>query len=103
MTTMTEPSRKVRDHAEALALLAEWERSDEPVSNWCRERGINWRSLVAYKGVPTEEPRFVEVAVEPAAPVSHYRIELLSGVAIEVDDHFRAATLGRLLEVLAPC
>jgi hypothetical protein len=83
--------------------LAEWERSEDPVSSRCRESGINWRSLVAYKGVPTEEARFVEVPVAPAAPVGRYRIELGSGVTIEVDDHFRSATLGRLLEVLEPC
>jgi hypothetical protein len=99
----TEQHRKVRDQAEAYELLTEWEQSDEPVSEWCRARGINWRSLVAYKGVPADEPRFVEVAIESAAPLSHYRIELGSGIAIEVDDHFRKSTLGRLLEVLAPC
>ncbi len=99
----TEQYRKVRDQAEAVELLAEWEQSDEPVSEWCRARGISWRSLVAYKGVPVLEPRFVEVTVEPAASMSAYRIELGTGITIEVDDNFRKATLGRLLEVLAPC
>jgi hypothetical protein len=99
----TEQCRKVRDQAEALDLLTEWEQSDAPVSEWCRTRGINWRSLVAYKGVPADEPRFVEVSMEPVVPVSQYRIDLGSGIAIEVDDRFRKATLVRLLKVLAPC
>ncbi len=95
--------RKVRDHAEAVVLLDEWEHSDEPVSSWCRERGINWRSLVAYKGVPDEQPRFVEVTMSPPATAGQYRVVLNDGVAIELDDHFQEATLGRLLRVLAPC
>lgn len=95
--------RKVRDHAEAVELLGEWEQSDEPVSSWCRGRGINWRSLVGYKGVPAEQPRFVEVTMAPPATPGQYRVVLGDGVAIELDDHFQEATLGRLLRVLAPC
>ncbi len=95
--------RKVRDEAEALELLTEWEHSGVPVSEWCRSRGINWRSLVGYRNSGVELPRFVEVTVEPTAPASLYRIELGSGITIEVDDHFQTATLTRLLEVLAPC
>ncbi len=84
-------------------MLAEWEQCDEPVSEWCRARGVNWRSLVAYKGVPQDEPRFVEVTVGPGTPAGLYRIKPGSGLAIEVDDHFQTSTLTRLLEVLAPC
>ncbi len=98
-----EKCRKVRDEAEALELLAEWGRSGELVSEWCRSRGINWRSLVGYRNAGVELPRFVEVTVEPATPAGQYRIELGSGITIEVDDHFQSATLTRLLEVLAPC
>jgi len=99
----TDLGRKVRDQAEAAVLLAEWEQSGELVSLWCRERGINWRSLVAYKGVPDAQPRFVEVTVAPTAAPGMYRVVLGDGVAIELDDHFQEATLDRLLRVLAPC
>ena len=63
-------NRKVRDPAEAFELLAEWEQSDEPVSDWCRARGINWRSLVGYKNVSVDELRFVEVALTAHLPGS---------------------------------
>jgi hypothetical protein len=46
--------RKVRGQDEALELLAEWERSDEPASEWCRTRGINRRSFVEYKSLGVE-------------------------------------------------
>lgn len=89
---------------EAKELLAEWEPSGERMSDWCRARGINWRSLVAYRDTrPGGEVEFVEVEAPASGPGGLYRIVLGGGVAVEVDDRFQEATLGRLLRVLSPC
>ncbi len=93
---------------EAAELLAQWQRSGERMSQWCRERGISWYSLSARKGWMTTrrdvEVDFAELVVEaaPEPAASRYRIEV-GDFAIEVDDHFRTETLRRLLWTVGQC
>ena len=103
--------RLVRDRQEALELLERWEDSGERMSDGCTGRGINWYSLNAYRGRGVRsaraEPQFVEltVAVPPvqvAAPMARYVVRV-GELEVEVDDHFRGDTLGRLLEVVGAC
>jgi len=104
--------RKVRAD-EAVELLERWERSGEPMSRWCAERGLNWYSLSAYKGWlctrwgsdPPAEVAFAEVVVD--APVvaqpprtGRYCVEL-GEIVVEVRDDFQEDTLRRLLRVVA--
>jgi len=98
--------RKVR-RSEAAELLREWQCSGEQMSRWCEERGINWYSLCAYKGwLMTRDPEveFAEVVLASAAPepLGRYRVEL-GDMVVEVDDHFRAETLRRLVQAVATC
>lgn len=44
--------RKVRDADEAKQLLAAWSRSGVPMATWCKQRGVSWYSLAAFKGWP---------------------------------------------------
>jgi hypothetical protein len=93
--------------SEAAELLGEWEGSGEKMSQWCEDRGLNWYSLNAHKGREASLPRvaFAEVVLadaEVVASVGRYRVEL-GDIVVEVDDHFRADTLRRLVQVIAAC
>jgi len=104
----------VRNKPEALALLDELERSDLELSAFCASRGVDGRSLNCWRhnlgGCSSDRPEFqplrlvevvaTETAVTPAAAA--YKLSI-GGVCIEVDDHFRDATLTRLLRVAATC
>ena len=100
-----ETGRKVK-RSEAAELLRTWECSGEPMARWCAARGLNWHSLNAFKGwgLVEPEPEFTELVVAAAGPGSlgRYRIEL-GDFVVEVDDHFRADTLRRLVQVVATC
>lgn len=94
--------RKV-SRSEAAGLLEAWKLSGAKLSHWCAERGLNWYSLNAHKGrLPAStEVGFVELTTA-LEPVARYRVEL-GDVIVEVDDHFRADTLRRLVEVVSTC
>ncbi|MBC8425824.1 hypothetical protein H8E07_17060 [bacterium] len=100
--------RRVRDHEEAVELLSALAASGLPLAEFCRSRGIDGRSLHCWQlnlRPPTPPSsgglRLMELSVAvPDRPVAGYRIRF-DGVEIEVDDHFREETLGRLLQVLA--
>ena len=100
--------RKVRDHEEAVELLSALSASGLPLSEFSRLRGIDGRSLHCWQlnlrpaaAPPSGGLRLLELSVaRPERPVASYRIRF-DGVEIEIDDHFREETLGRLLQVLA--
>jgi len=100
--------RKVRDHEEAVKLLSALAASSLPLAEFSRSRGIDGRSLHCWQlnlRAPAPPPsgglRLMELSVgRPDRPVASYRIRF-DGVEIEVDDHFREETLGRLLRVVA--
>ena len=118
--------RKVEGESEAAALLEEWSASGEPISSWCKQRGISWYSLVGFKGWLHRDPKndrrarpvrwsgvgkggggtgFVEVeatASIPSRPPARYRVVLGERV-VEVDGDFDDQVLGRLLRVVASC
>ena len=95
--------RKVRDAREAAQLLSAQSSSGLTMSAWCAEAGIDGRSLSAYRSrLPSV--RLVEVGLEApgSGPASVYRV-VVADVVIELDEHFRSDTLGRLLEVVRSC
>jgi hypothetical protein len=118
--------RKIEGEGEAMALLKEGSASGEPMSTWCKARGINWYSLLGFKGWLHRDPpaarvtapvrgssvdqggggaRFVEV--ERTAVVLHrtsprYRV-VIGPRVVEVDEDFDDQVLGRLLRVVASC
>ena len=101
--------RCVRDHEEAEALIEEWQASDQPMSDWCATRGINWRSLSGFKGKlksRTLGDDFVEVNLtipSPATKPARYEIHLGDGRHLSLGDNFSEVTLTRLLAVVCPC
>ena len=103
--------RKVRDAAEARALLAEVGEVDGRArASWARARGIDPRSLHAWwlnlggrgRREEVSSLRLVELVVESPSSWPRYVVRV-GDVAIEVDERFDGATLKRLLRVVATC
>ncbi len=101
--------RKIEDEAEAIAALDSIARTGLELSEWCRARGIDPRSLSGWRGVlkargyePASVPSFVEVVRVPVEPVARYAVRR-GAFTVEVDDSFEEATLERLLRVIATC
>ena len=104
--------RKIRDEAEAIEALDSIARTGLAVSDWCRARDIDARSLAGWRGVlkkrgyepPVEgtPPDFVELVRVPVERVARYTIRHRE-FTVEVDDDFDDHTLGRLLAVVGAC
>lgn len=102
--------RKINDEAEALEALDSIGRTGLGLADWCRARDIDARSLAGWRGVleargyeppaARSQPDFIEVVRVPVDRSSRYTIRH-RGFAVEVDDDFDDATLGRLLTVVA--
>ena len=109
------PLRKIRNLIEARKLLDRWERSGEPFAAWCREQGVSYQSLAAYKryrhpptptGKKADGPaiEFVELQLAPAPPpTARYTLRLQNGHAIECDDAFQDDHIRRLLALVQAC
>jgi len=101
--------RKVRDRAEAVALLDGLSASGQSLAGFCRVRGIDGRSLNCWRynvqdGTPRAPVglRLVELAAPVPLPPAVYRV-VLDGIEVEVDDQFCDDTLARLLAVVSAC
>ena len=102
--------RKVRDEAEARAVVAAANASGLPRRVWAREHGISPRSLNAWQMNLDRRDRrrapglqLVEVTgLTAPRPTALYVIEV-AGVRVELGDDFRDDTLGRLVRVLRGC
>ncbi len=95
---------------EARAALAALERSRKPVSVFAAEHGLDPQRLYSWRRRlgGAEPTAFRELIVRPSATVSSsataaspFEIVFASGVVVRVPASFDAATLERLLEVLA--
>jgi hypothetical protein len=118
-------ARRIDDELEAQRCLLAVEASDLSLGKWCRERGIDGRSLNAWrvnlarrgaKAAPKREPRrkrtasgsgLVElvrapVAMATAPSATRYVLEI-SGARVEFGDDFREDTLARIMTVLHAC
>lgn len=98
--------RKIRDIQDARASLAAWEASSLALGVWAREQGIDGRSLHCWKlnlrGRTRAPARLVELVPAPRSMTARYTVRF-DGIELELGDDFRDDTLGRLLQVLAPC
>ena len=109
--------RKIRDEAEARKCLADVSASRLSLAEWARAHGVDGRSLNSWRNnlarregarpalvewVPSGLARSVEpVPVQPLGP-ARYTIRC-GELSVEVDEHFNADTLRRLLRVVASC
>jgi len=99
--------RKIRDEAEARALLDELDHARVPLVDLCRARGLDARSLSCWRrNLQRRAPeplRFVELVTAPAPPpAARYRLTV-GDVAIELSDDFHPHTLARLLAAVRGC
>ena len=108
------PARKITDETDAHACLEAAQRSGLPRTEWARAHGVDARSLNAWRmnlerrgqqGPPESQLRLVEL-VSGEAPVTSAGsgVRLVVGdLVVEVDRGFDPGTLGRVLDVVAPC
>ena len=104
--------RKIRDEQDARRCLAAAQASRKSRSAWARQHGVDGRSLYAWdkKLAPDAEASkkperhggLVELIPNSADVASRYVVRC-GRLAVEIDDHFDEATLGRLLKVIAAC
>jgi hypothetical protein len=99
--------RKIRDEAEARALLDELDHARVPLVDLCRARGLDARSLSCWRrNLQRRAPeplRFVELVTAPAPPpAARYRLTV-GDVAIELSDDFHLHTLARILAAVRGC
>ncbi len=108
------PGRKIADETDAHACLEAAMRSGLPRAEWARAHGVDARSLNAWRlnlerrsaeAAKPSELRLFELVSEAAPPrsaVSGVRL-VLGELVVEVDRGFDAGTLGRVLDLVAPC
>lgn len=105
--------RKVRDEADARSCLAQVVSSRKPRADWARENGVDARSLNMWRlnleragraHVQVVRPRVVElVAHEPeTGPRARYVVRV-GELRVEVDEHFDADVLRRLISAVSSC
>lgn len=98
--------RKISGEAEAVALLGEWRSESVDFKVFCRERGIDGRSLQCWRmNVARREPetvRLLELTLPGEETVARYQVHV-GDYTVEVDDHFREQTLTRLLAAVGRC
>lgn len=108
--------RKIVDERDARACLSALARSAEPLRVWARRRGIDGRSLRAWKinlsrstTALAKRPAAQLVELVPASTAAiarRYTVRVGVGVgvgSVEVGDDFDPGTLRRIVEVLRSC
>lgn len=102
--------RKIRDADEARILLDRYEVCGASLVDFARMEGIDGRSLNAWR-INLERarrrdidsvPEFIELVSTGAVGTSPFLVRC-GPFAVEVPPQFDAATLARLLEVVATC
>lgn len=114
--------RKIRDEADARASLAAAKKSGLTPTAWCRTAGVDGRSLRAWsinlargaagsrgkaatRAALTKRVDLVELVAAPRSITSaarRYTVRV-GELGLEVGDDFDAATVRRLVAVLAAC
>lgn len=108
------PGRKITDETDAHACLEAAVRSGLPRAHWAHVHGVDARSLNAWRlnlerrtrrAVGPPELRLVELVSGPVVSRSSGSgVRLRIGeVVVEVERDFDVSTLGRVLDLMAPC
>lgn len=109
--------RRVRDEADARALLAQVRASGLPLKTWCDTHDVSahslywWRVKLGNAGgargrgrvVAPEEVPVVEVSLQGVSEPVCYEVVLPNRVVVRVDGRFEAPVLQRLLSVAMRC
>ena len=104
--------RKIEDEREARAFLKAAKSAGVPLKAWARARGIDGRSLNAWRinlersrpdARGRSRPRLVElVPTHEVSSGARYALRV-ADVAIELGDDFREETLVRIVRALRAC
>jgi hypothetical protein len=105
--------RRIFNEQEARRFLAAARAARADLGEWARARGIDGRSLNAWRvnlqrrGVPRArlaKPKLVElVPAQPAVSIGARYVLHVGGVQLEVGDHFHEQPLRRLVALLKSC
>jgi hypothetical protein len=109
--------RRIKDEAEAVKCLAEVVASGLTLAGWSRLHGIDGRSLHSWRlnlaRRDLDTPKMVEwvprgpcptLEAGPGPRQERGRYTIWCGeIAVQVDDHFNADTLLRLLRAVTTC
>lgn len=106
--------RRVRDEGEARAALAELGASGLSLGEWARQRGLQGRSLHAWRLIldhkrkgrsPRSDVRFVEflAPVPPQPKIEPVYVIHVGALRVDVRGDFDADVLRRLVAVVASC
>jgi len=102
--------RKIEDEREARACLKAAKSSGVPLKVWARARGIDGRSLNAWRinlgrteTHTRSRPRLVELVPAPATSSACRYVVRVADATIEVGDDFLEETLLRLVRALRAC
>lgn len=100
---MAEPRRKV-EASEAVELVEKWRSSGKALPAWCRQQGVDGRSLRywASRTSKVASIRLLEVTPQRAAEPPDLRV-VVDDVVIVVRDGFSASTLASVLSVVRGC
>ena len=101
MNARTDRSDLVRDEAHARMLLTAWRDAHTPLKTFCRDRGLSYPSLYAWKRrLDRALPVLLEVKVAAPARPATYEVVLPGGRTVRVGDDFHPDTLARLVATL---
>lgn len=98
------PSRMTRAQGEDL--VARWRASGLSQSAFCRQQGYpekrlwRWAAVLRHDPAPSAATNVGSAGFTTVVVGSGVRVRLASGVAIEVDVHFDAQLLRRVLDAL---
>ena len=98
--------RKINGEAEAAALLKEWRAESVDFDVFCKEQGVDGRSLQCWRMTfakrEPEAMRLLELTLPREKAAASYRIHV-GDYTVEVDDDFQDETLTRLLTAVGRC
>lgn len=106
--------RKVCNEGDARSCLARAACSGQSRADWARQNGVDARSLNMWRlnleradgaRVPATRPRVVELVAAPVSdpsPPARYVVRV-GDLGVEVDEHFDADVLRRLISVVSSC
>jgi hypothetical protein len=97
--------RRIESAREARRCLRAAEAAGQTAGEWARERGIDGRSLNAWRvnlARAARSPRLVELVPTGPAVTARYVVRI-GDVSVELGDGFRDETLVRLVRALRSC
>lgn len=107
MQKSTDKAKQKLSESDWLNIVAEWERSGEKQSVFCKTRNITystfiyWHTRLKKKEKPTHKSNaFAAIKTMPTAATSAFKINLPNGIYFTVPSTFDKASLKSIFELL---